>query len=226
MQDYKSYAKYIDHTVLSANASEQDIIKLCNEAIEYGFFSVCVNPSYIELAKKCLANSNVKICVVVGFPLGQNTTTTKVFETKDAINLGANEIDMVINIAKLKAKDYEYCINEINEIKKACGNNILKVIVETCLLTEEEKQAACDIVLKSNADFIKTSTGFSTGGATIEDIRLFKKIIGNKKLIKAAGGIKTSEELVKFVNDGADRIGTSRGVQLVTNGNPNQKGGY
>lgn len=211
------YAKYIDHTCLSPDVSEDKIIKLCDEAKQYGFFSVCVNPAYISLAKKELSNSDVKVCAVIGFPLGQNTISSKVFETKDAISLGANEIDMVINISKLKNKDVDYCVSEINEIKKACGNNILKVIVETCLLTEQEKELACQIILKSNADFIKTSTGFSTGGATIEDVSLFKKVIGNKKLIKAAGGIKNSDDLIKMINAGADRIGTSRGVLLMTN---------
>lgn len=217
MENMTKYAKYIDHTCLSPDASEDKIIKLCDEAKRYGFFSVCVNPSYINLAKKSLINSDVKVCAVIGFPLGQSTIDSKVFETKDAINLGADEIDMVINIPKLKSRDINYCILEINEVKKACGNNILKVIVETCLLTKEEKELACEIILKSNADFIKTSTGFSTGGATVDDISLFKKHIGNKKLIKAAGGIKNSEDLIKMIQVGADRIGTSRGVLLMTN---------
>ncbi|WPL39958.1 deoxyribose-phosphate aldolase [Malacoplasma iowae] len=217
MKNMSEYASYIDHTCLSSDASEDKIIKLCEEAKKYGFYSVCVNPYYINLAKKILADTNVKVCAVIGFPLGQNTTSSKVFETKDAINSGANEIDMVINISKLKDKDVDYCVSEINEIKKACGNNVLKVIVETCLLTEQEKQLACEIVLKSDAEFIKTSTGFSTGGATVEDITLFKKCLGDKKLIKAAGGIKNSDDLIKMIDAGADRIGTSRGVMLMTN---------
>lgn len=210
-----NYAKLIDHTKLSPDASKESIIKLCKEAKEYGFFSVCINPFYIKLAKKELEGSDIKTCTVIGFPLGQNTLETKVFETIDAIKKGADEIDMVINIAKLKQKDVDYCINEINIIKKACGNKILKVIVETCLLNEQEKYLASEIVLKSNADFIKTSTGFSTAGATFEDIKIFKKVVGNNKLIKAAGGIKTGLDLIEMVNFGANRIGTSRGVQLI-----------
>lgn len=220
--NYLEYAKYIDHTLLSQDATVDQIISLCEEAKKYGFYSVCVNPCNVSVAKSCLANTNVKVCAVVGFPLGQNTTATKIFETTEAIKLGADEIDMVINVSKLKAKYLDYCLLEINQIKDACGDvvsgdcKILKVIVETCLLSEEEKINACELVLKSNADFIKTSTGFSKAGATLEDIQLFKKIIGDKKLIKAAGGISTSADLEKFIEAGADRIGTSRGVSLVT----------
>ncbi len=213
--DIKKYTQMIDHTKLSANASKQEIIELCNEAKEFQFFSVCINPYYIDLAKKELSGSNVKVCTVIGFPLGQNTTESKIFETVDAIQKGADEVDMVINIAKLKEGDIDYCVNEINLIKKACKDKILKVIVETCLLTEEEKVRACNVILKSDADFIKTSTGFSTGGATFEDIKLFKENVKNDKLIKAAGGIKTGSDLIKMVDLGANRIGTSRGVSLI-----------
>lgn len=218
----RDYAKFIDHTKLSADATKESIVKLCNDAKQYNFFSVCINPSYIELAKQELLSTNVKICTVIGFPLGQNTIESKVFETMDAIKKGADEIDMVINIAKLKENDINYCLKEINAIKKACDGKILKVIVETCLLSLEEKERACHIVLKSNADFIKTSTGFSTGGATFEDIELFNSIIKGKKLIKAAGGIKTSLDLVKMIELGANRIGTSRGVQLMDDNSNNQ----
>lgn len=215
MNDINKYTKMIDHTKLNADADRKTIIELCNEAKQYNFFSVCVNPYFVNLAKKCLENTNVKVCTVIGFPLGQNTIETKVFETENAIKNGADEIDMVINISKLKEQDIDYCINEINSIKKACGEKILKVIVETCLLTNQEKKLACEIILKSNADFIKTSTGFSKSGATFEDINLFKSIIKDKKLIKAAGGISNSEDLIKMVELGSDRIGTSRGVNLI-----------
>lgn len=211
----EKYAKLIDHTKLSADANPDSIVQLCSEAKKYNFFSVCINPSYIELAKKQLENSDVKICTVIGFPLGQNTVETKIFETMNAIEKGADEIDMVINIAKLKERDVQYCINEINCIKKACNNKILKVIVETCLLSEEEKALACEIILNSHADFIKTSTGFSHAGATFEDIDLFNRIIKSRKLIKAAGGIKTGKDLIKMVELGANRIGTSKGVNLM-----------
>lgn len=213
--NYLNYSKYIDHTCLKQDASFDDIKKLCEEAIKYGFFSVCVNPFYVPYAKRLLANSNVKVCSVIGFPLGQNTTEAKTYETVDAIQKGADEIDMVINVSQLKANNLSYCIDEINRIKRACLGKTLKVIVETCLLTNQEKINACNVILNSNADFIKTSTGFSTGGATFEDIKLFKDIIQDNKKIKAAGGIKTTEDLVQMVNLGADRIGTSKGVQLV-----------
>lgn len=214
--DYSNYAKYIDHTFLGQDATTEQIITLCEQAKKYKFYSVCVNPSNISLAKNCLEGSDVKVCAVVGFPLGQNTTATKIFETYDAIKLGADEIDMVINVPKLKAKYLDYCLLEINQIKNACGQKVLKVIVEACLLNEEEKINACELILKSDADFIKTSTGFSKAGATLDDIILFKKILGHKKLIKAAGGISNSDEMVKFIEMGVDRIGTSRSVSLIT----------
>ncbi len=214
-------SKYIDHTILSADASEEKIIKLCNEAKEFDFKSVCINPFYIEKAKELLSSTNVLVCTVIGFPLGQNTIESKVFETMDAIKKGADEIDMVINIARLKAKDIDYCINEINKIKEACSGKLLKVIVETCLLDDEEIKLAAEIVLKSNADFIKTSTGFSKSGANINDIITWKQILGNNKKIKAAGGIRSYDDLIKFIESGADRIGTSSGVQLINNKNIN-----
>ncbi|BAC43909.1 deoxyribose-phosphate aldolase [Malacoplasma penetrans] len=213
--DIKKIANMFDHTRLAPDATLAEIEKLCNEAKQYGFFSVCVNPYFIEAAKKFLSGSNVLVCTVIGFPLGQNTIETKVFETKDCVAKGAHEIDMVINISKLKEGDVDYCVNEINEIKKACNGALLKVIVETCLLTPKEKELAAQIVLKSNADYIKTSTGFSTAGATFEDIEIFKKVVGNNKLIKAAGGIKTTDDLLKMISLGANRIGTSRGVELI-----------
>ena len=213
--EIQKIAKMFDHTNLAQDASFDQIKKLCDEAASYNFFSVCVNPFYIKTCKKFLENSDVKVCTVIGFPLGQNTIESKVFETLDAIKKGADEIDMVINVSRLKEKDINYCLTEINHIKKACGDKVLKVIVETCLLTPEEKSLAAKIVLLSDADFIKTSTGFSKAGATFEDIEIFKKIIGNNKLIKAAGGIKTADDLLKMLSLGSNRIGTSRGVSLI-----------
>lgn len=211
------YSKYIDHTNLKADASQADIKKLCDEAKRYNFFSVCVNPSWIRFCKEELKGSNVKVCTVIGFPLGQMTTEAKVFETKDAIAKGADEIDMVLNISKLKAKELDYVTNEIAEIKKATGKHILKVIIETCLLSEQDKINACHCVEKSGADFIKTSTGFSTAGAKIEDIKLFKNNLSDKVLIKAAGGVSNPKDLEDFIETGANRIGTSRGVSLMKN---------
>jgi len=209
------YNKYIDHTLLKQDASEAAIKHLCQEAREWNFKSVCINPFYLDLIKKELKGTEVLACTVIGFPLGQMTTASKVFETEDAIKHGADEIDMVINISKLKADDRKYCIDEINAVKKACQNRTLKVIVETCLLTNEEIKRAAEIVLKTNADFIKTSTGFSTSGATLEGVKIFKSVVGDKKLIKAAGGVRSHADLIEFIAAGADRIGTSSGVKLM-----------
>lgn len=203
----------VDHTFLKQTATWNDIKELCDDAIRYNTASVCIPPSFVKKAKEYV-NEKMKVCTVIGFPNGYNTTDVKVFETKDAIKNGADEIDMVINIGMLKEKEYDAILNEINEIKKACGYKILKVIIETCLLTEEEKIKMCDIVSNSNADFIKTSTGFSTAGATIEDIKLFKKHIKNDKKIKAAGGISSFEDAERFIEEGASRLGTSRLVKI------------
>lgn len=211
----KQYNKYIDHTILKADALNTDIIRLCNEAKQYNFMSVCINPSYISLAKKELKHTDIKVCTVIGFPLGQMTTNTKVSETIDALKLGADEIDMVINIAQLKMGNLDYVTNEIKAIKEVCKDKILKVIIETCLLTDNEKINACECIMKAGADFVKTSTGFSTGGATVHDIELFKKTVGDKCLIKASGGVKTKEDLIAMINAGANRIGTSKGVELM-----------
>lgn len=203
----------VDHTFLKQTATWNDIKELCDDAIRYNTASVCISPSFVKEAKEYV-NEKMKVCTVIGFPNGYNTTAVKVFETSDAIKNGADEIDMVINIGMLKEKEYDAILNEINEIKKACGYKILKVIIETCLLTEEEKIKMCDIVSNSNADFIKTSTGFSTAGATIEDIKLFKKHIKNDKKIKAAGGISSFEDAERFIEEGASRLGTSRLVKI------------
>lgn len=213
------YSQYIDHTILAANATKEDIKKICDEAIKYEFKSVCINPFYIKFAKELLKNSNVLVCTVIGFPLGQNTIDTKANETLNAIKDGADEIDMVINISQLKANDADYCIKEINAVVNNANNKTVKVIVETCLLNETDKINAFNIVNESNAQFIKTSTGFSTSGATIEDIKLWDKIrkeTNSKLLIKAAGGVRTSEDLENFIKFGANRIGTSKGVALIT----------
>ena len=203
----------VDHTFLKQTATWNDIKELCDDAIRYNTASVCIPPSFVKEAKEYV-NEKMKVCTVIGFPNGYNTTDVKVFETSNAIQNGADEIDMVINIGMLKEKEYDAILNEINEIKKACGYKILKVIIETCLLTEEEKIKMCDIVSNSNADFIKTSTGFSTAGATIEDIKLFKKHIKNDKKIKAAGGISSFEDAERFIEEGASRLGTSRLVKI------------
>ena len=203
----------VDHTFLKQTATWNDIKELCDDAIRYNTASVCIPPSFVKKAKEYV-NEKMKVCTVIGFPNGYNTTDVKVFETSNAIQNGADEIDMVINIGMLKKKEYDAILNEINEIKKACGDKILKVIIETCLLTEEEKIKMCDIVSNSNADFIKTSTGFSTAGATIEDIKLFKKHIKNDKKIKAAGGISSFEDAERFIEEGASRLGTSRLVKI------------
>lgn len=206
----------VDHTLLKQEAKWEDIKKLCDDAIMYKTASVCIPPCYVKPAKDYL-EGKMAICTVIGFPNGYNPTSVKVFETQECVKDGADEIDMVINIGKLKEKEYEYILDEINQIKKACGGKILKVIIETCLLTEEEKIKMCEVVSASAADYIKTSTEFSTAGATIEDIELFAKHIKNGKKIKAAGGIKNFEDAEKFIQAGADRLGTSRLVALMKN---------
>ena len=207
--------EYIDHTYLKAFGTEDVIVKLCAEAKEYKFKSVCVNPYYIELSKKLLEGTSVLICTVIGFPLGQNTTETKVFETLDAIKKGADEIDMVINVAALKDKKYDYVQNEICQIKKACGDKTLKVIIETCYLNEDEIKVASELSLKANADFVKTSTGFGTAGAKVENVCIMKGVVKDNAYIKAAGGINSYDEAKAMIDAGASRIGTSHGVEIV-----------
>ncbi len=208
-------SKYIDHTILKADAVKEDILKICREAKEYDFASVCVNPCWIPVAKEALEGTDVKVCVVVGFPLGTMTTEAKVFETQDAVAKGADEVDMVINIGMLKDGNDEYVTEEIRKIKEACGSHILKVIIETCLLTNEEKVRACIDAKNAGADFVKTSTGFSTAGATPEDVKLMKDTVGEGVKVKAAGGVRTKEDFEKMIKAGAERIGTSRGVSLM-----------
>lgn len=210
----KEILKHIDHTLLKAVATWEDIKVLCDESIEYGTASVCVPACYISRIHKTYGNK-INICTVVGFPLGYSVTEAKVLETKKAIEDGANEIDMVINISDVKNGDLEKVTKEIAALKEACGDKILKVIIETCYLTEEEKIAMCKAVTEAGADYIKTSTGFGTAGATIEDIRLFKKHIGANVKMKAAGGVKTIADLEMFINEGCDRIGTSSAVNML-----------
>jgi deoxyribose-phosphate aldolase len=207
--------KTIDHTLLKQNATKQQIITLCEEARTYDFASVCVNPTWVKTCAEQLQGSDVKVCTVIGFPLGATTTAVKVFETKDAIDNGATEIDMVINIGALKDKYMSLVIEDIRAVKIAAGKNVVKVIIETCLLSEDEKILACKAVVDAGADFVKTSTGFSTAGATVEDVRLMKSIVGSQALVKAAGGVRSYEDLVAMIEAGADRIGTSAGVQLL-----------
>lgn len=211
------YNIYVDHTLLKADASLEEIHKLCEEAEENEFYSVCINPCFVKVAKHYLLETSVKICTVIGFPLGANTIETKVFETKNAIDLGADEIDMVININQLINGNREYCLNEINQIKEVCGDKILKVIVETAFLNGEQKEFAAKIILESNADFIKTSTGFAKEGAKLEDIILWKRILGDVKQIKASGGIKNFEDFKSFIEAGATRIGTSSAIKILNN---------
>lgn len=205
-----------DHTLLIQTATWNEIKAICDDAIQYKTASVCIPPSYVKKAKEYVGNK-MKVCTVIGFPNGYNTTACKVFETKDAIENGADEIDMVINIGWVKDKEYEAVKNEIAELKKVCDTKILKVIIETCFLTQEEKIKMCQVVTEAGADFIKTSTGFGGAGATPEDVRLFSQNIGEQVKIKAAGGISTLEDAEKFIELGAERLGTSRIIKLVNN---------
>lgn len=214
--DTQKILSTVDHTLLSPEATWNEIKKICDDGIKYKVASACIPASYVKMAKEYVENK-LKICTVIGFPNGYSTTKAKIFETEDAINNGADEIDMVINIGILKDGLFDKVENEIQEIKFACGDKILKVIIETCLLTEAEKIKMCELVTNAKADFIKTSTGFSTGGATFDDIKLFKKHIGENVKIKAAGGIKTLEDARKFINLGASRLGTSRIIKLIKN---------
>ena len=208
-------SKYIDHTLLKPDTTKEQIIQLCKEAKEYDFASVCVNPCWIETARKELAGSDVNVCVVIGFPLGAMTSASKVFEAKDAIERGADEVDMVLNVGWLKDGDDAAVTNEIKAVKEAVGSHVLKVIIEACLLTNDEKVRACQDAEKAGADFVKTSTGFSTGGATVEDVALMKKTVGDRLTVKAAGGIRTKEAMDAMIAAGAERIGTSNGTKLM-----------
>lgn len=207
--------KYIDHTVLKATSQKKEIKKLCEEAIEYGFYSVCVNGCNVPFAYDLVKETGVKVAAVVGFPLGAMSMEAKIFEAERAVEEGASEIDMVINIGALKDKDYAYVEKEIAEIKKAIGNKVLKVIIETCYLTEEEKMKACELSVNAKADFVKTSTGFGTGGATFEDVALMKKVVGDKAQIKASGGVKDLATAQRYIEMGVTRLGTSSGIEII-----------
>ena len=208
-------SKLIDHTLLKAFATEEDIKKLCEEAIKYDFKSVCVNPANVELASELLKNSDVLVCTVIGFPLGANTMEVKWMETQDAINNGADEIDMVINIGKAKEHDYEYIKNEIAGVVAMAQGRTVKVIIETCYLNDEEKALVCKAATLAKANFVKTSTGFGTGGATAEDVSLMKANISADMFVKASGAVRTKEDVEKMVEAGASRIGASSGVQIM-----------
>lgn len=210
-----NYNKLIDHTALKPDVTPEAIITLCEEAKKYGFASVCVNPAFVPLAVKQLKDSEVKVCTVIGFPLGATLSNVKVYETREAIFAGATEIDMVINVSQLKAHNDKYVLDEIRDIKDACNKILLKVIIETCLLTDEEKVRACKLAVEAGADFVKTSTGFSSGGATVHDVALMRKTVGPDIGVKASGGIRSHEDLVAMVEAGASRIGTSAGPKII-----------
>lgn len=205
--------QYIDHTLLKADAKKEEIKKLVDQANEYKFKSVCVNSSYVSYIRNM--DKDIRITSVIGFPLGGMTTNAKVFEAKDALDKGADEIDMVINVGRLKDKDYDFIFEDIKEVKKACGEKILKVIIETCLLEDEEKIKACELSKEAGADFVKTSTGFSTGGAKIEDVVLMRKTVGEEMGVKASGGIHTYKEAIEMIEAGASRLGCSASIEIV-----------
>ncbi|MED1914966.1 deoxyribose-phosphate aldolase [Brevibacillus sp. DP1.3A] len=208
--------KYIDHTLLKPDATQEMIDKLCQEAREHDFMSVCVNPYWVKRSAELLAGSDVKVCTVIGFPLGASTIESKAAETRDVIAKGATEVDMVLNVGALKSGDLETVKKDIAAVKQAAGDILLKVILETCLLTEEEKVVACKLSVEAGADYVKTSTGFSTGGATVEDIALMRKIVGPNVGVKASGGVRDGEAAVAMIEAGASRVGTSSGVSIVT----------
>lgn len=206
--------KIIDHTLLKPDATLNEISNLCNEAKQYGFYSVCVNPAYVSYCIEELKDTYIPVISVVGFPLGSNTIRTKVFETEELISKGVQEIDTVINIGMLKSRNYNYVLDEIRSVVEAAKGHIVKVIIETALLTQKEKTKACEIAQDSSAHFVKTSTGFSKWGATVEDVRLMREVVGNTMGVKASGGIRTYQDAIKMVEAGANRIGTSSGVQI------------
>ncbi|WP_434794350.1 Deoxyribose-phosphate aldolase [Terrisporobacter petrolearius] len=214
--DNKTILKTVDHTLLKQTSTWEDIKTICDDAMKYEVASVCIPPSFVKKAKEYVGDK-MQVCTVIGFPNGYNTTDVKVYETKDAISKGADEIDMVINLGMVKENRFDEIEKEIKAIKEACGEKILKVIIETCLLTEEEKVAMCKCVTNAKADYIKTSTGFSSGGATAQDLKLFADNVGKDVLIKAAGGISDLETASKFIEIGATRLGTSRIIKLINN---------
>lgn len=215
-------AKFIDHTILKPEASESQVRRICEEALKYNFASVCVNPCHVPLVSSLLKGSSVKVCTVIGFPLGANSSKVKAFETSEAIKDGAEEVDMVINIGKLKDGDYEYVKEDIKAVVEAAkGKALTKVIIETCLLTDEEKAAACKLAKEAGADFVKTSTGFSSGGATEGDISLMRETVGEHMGVKASGGVRSYEDAVKMIEAGATRIGASASIAICEGGEGN-----
>jgi deoxyribose-phosphate aldolase len=215
-------AKMIDHTLLKPEATEEQVKNICNEAIEYNFASVCVNPTQVALAASLLKESNVKVCTVIGFPLGANTSRVKAFETSEAIKEGAQEVDMVINVGKLKDKNYDYVREDIKAVvDAAAGKALTKVILETCLLTDDEKVIACKLAKEAGADFVKTSTGFSKGGATYEDIKLMRETVGSQMGVKASGGVRSYQDTVSMIEAGASRIGASASIAICQGGEGN-----
>ena len=212
-----NYNKFIDHTVLKVDTTKKAVELICQEAKEYDFASVCVNPTWVSFCKDYLKGTDVMVCTVIGFPLGANTSEVKAFEAKNAIENGADEIDMVINIGALKDGNTKLVYDDIKAVVDASGQHTVKVIIETCLLTDEEKITVCELAKKANATFVKTSTGFSTGGATPQDVALMKKTVGDKCLVKASGGVRNKADMMAVIEAGASRIGTSAGVQLMNN---------
>ena len=211
-------ARYIDHTLLNPEATKRDLVRLCMEAKEHGFFSVCVNPTNAALALRETSGSEVRVCSVVGFPLGASKFETKRYEATELSKLGVHELDMVMNIGALKSGDWDEVVSDIHGVVEAAGpNRVVKVIIETCLLTMQEKVRACELSMKAGANFVKTSTGFSTAGATVDDVKLMKRIVGGSMKVKAAGGIRTTEQARKMIDAGADRIGTSRSLAIIGN---------
>ena len=207
--------KYIDHTLLKADASQEQIETLIEEAKKYDFASVCVNPTWVSFAAQALKATDVKVCTIIGFPLGANTPELKAFETSDAIQNGANEVDMVINIGALKSRNFDLVERDIRAVVEAAKGTLVKVIIETCLLTDDEKVKACQLAQKAGADFVKTSTGFSTGGATVADVALMRKTVGPNMGVKASGGARSYEDALAFIKAGATRIGASSGVAIM-----------
>lgn len=216
IQSPKDIAQYIDHTALTAEKTEQDVLQLCEEAKTHGFWSVCINSGYIPLAKKALEGSEVKICTVVGFPLGANLPSVKAFEAKAAIEAGAEEVDMVINVGLIKSNQWDLVKADIAEVLAACGDKLLKVILETCLLSKEEIVKACEICRKLNVGFVKTSTGFNKGGATAEDIALMRQTVGADIGVKASGGVRDTAGAMAMIDAGANRIGASAGIAIIS----------
>ncbi|AWE06788.1 deoxyribose-phosphate aldolase [Lysinibacillus sp. 2017] len=211
----QNYAAMIDHTLLKANSTKDQVQQICKEAKQYGFASVCVNPTWVKFSAEQLTGTEVKVCTVIGFPLGANTSAVKAFETKDAIANGAGEIDMVINIGALKDANYDLVREDIKAVVDAANGTLVKVIIEACLLTDEEKVKACELSVEAGANFVKTSTGFSTGGATAEDIALMRKTVGPDLGVKASGGVRSLEDMQLMIENGATRIGASSGVAIM-----------